>query len=196
MEPKKILVTYAVPQELVDIQWDENVEFLYVKTGIGKVKSAHYVTRLINNFQPDAVLNIGTAGTVKHQVGEVFCCTQFVDRDLKKVSDVLQLGTTVDMSLTLLESGVALDWPNRDAVCSTGDSFVTDDATISEDVVDMEAFAQALVCEQMEVPFVSVKCVTDVIGVNSVADWEAKLEEANKQLNTYLNERVKHFFAL
>ncbi len=194
MEEKKILVTYAVPEELVDIQWDENVEFLYVRTGIGKVKSAHYVTSLILNFQPDAVLNIGTAGSVQHNIGDVFCCTQFVDRNLEEVSEALNLGSVIDTSLTLMEKGIAQHWPNRGGICNTGDSFVTSAEGIKGDVIDMEAFAQAFVCEQMDIPFISVKCVTDIVGNNSVKEWKEKLAEANEKLDDFLNNKIKTFY--
>lgn len=194
MEEKKILVTYAVPEELIDIQWNEKVEFLYVRTGIGKVKSAHYVTNLIQNFEPDAVLNIGTAGSVNLNVGDIVCCTQFIDRDIKAVSETLKLGYSIDTTLTLMEHNVAQHWPNRGGVCNTGDSFVTNPSEIVGDVVDMEAYAQAFVCEQFEVPFIAVKCVTDIIGQNSVSHWEEKLSEANSRLDHFINNEIKNIF--
>ncbi len=188
-DEKKILVTYAVDQERIEILWDD-MEFLYLKTGIGKVKSAHYLTQVIESFKPDAVLNIGTAGSVNHKVGDVICCTQFIDRDLRSVADALRLGCTQDTTLTLLEKNVAMSWP-KGGVCNTGDSFVTNNLDVEGDVVDMEAYAQAFVCEQLDIPFISVKCVTDIIGENSVADWESKLAMAQSKLQIYLNEKLK-----
>lgn len=191
-DEKKILVTYAVDGELVDLQW-EDVEFLYLKTGIGKVKSAHYITSIIENFKPDVVLNVGTAGSVKHSIGDIFCCTQFIDRDLKKVANTLKLGCTMDTTLSLMEHQVAKKWP-KGAVCNTGDGFITEADDIEGDVIDMEAYAQAFVCEQMDLPFISVKCVTDIVGKNSVADWASKLDFAQRKLNDYLNNTLKHIF--
>ena len=40
---------------------------------------------LIKEVQPDLVLNIGSAGTVNHQVGDIFVCRKFIDRDMQKV---------------------------------------------------------------------------------------------------------------
>ncbi|SPU31690.1 MTA/SAH nucleosidase [Bacteroides thetaiotaomicron] len=37
--------------------------------GIGKVKSAFHLAEAIRQVQPDLVLNLGSAGTVNHQVG-------------------------------------------------------------------------------------------------------------------------------
>ena len=64
----KILVTYAVQGEFVEIKWPD-VEPYYIRTGIGKVKSAFHLAEAIRQVQPDLVLNIGSAGTVNHQVG-------------------------------------------------------------------------------------------------------------------------------
>ena len=60
----KILVTYAVQGEFVELKWPD-IEPYYVRTGIGKVKSAFHLAEAIRQVQPDLVLNIGSAGTVK-----------------------------------------------------------------------------------------------------------------------------------
>ena len=110
----KILVTYAVQGEFVEIKWPD-VEPYYIRTGIGKVKSAFHLAEAIRQVQPDLVLNIGSAGTVNHQVGDIF------------------------------------------------------------------------VCRAKEIPFISVKYVTDIIGQNSVKHWEDKLADARQGLSNYLN---------
>ena len=127
----KILITYAVQGEFVEIKWPD-IEPYYVRTGIGKVKSAFHLAEAIRQVQPDLVLNIGSAGTVNHQVGDIFVCRKFVDRD-------------------------------------------------------MEAYAQAFVCRSKEIPFISVKYVTDIIGQNSVKHWEDKLADARQGLSHYFN---------
>ena len=81
----KILITYAVQGEFVEIKWPE-VEPYYVRTGIGKVKAAFHLTEAIRQVEPDLVLNFGTAGTVNHQVGDIFVCRKFVDRDMQKMT--------------------------------------------------------------------------------------------------------------
>ena len=53
------------------------------------------------------------------------------------------------------------------------------------DVIDMEAFAEALVCKKMNIPFVSVKYITDVVGKNSLKAWEDKLSDARKGLQRF-----------
>lgn len=50
----KILVTYAVQGEFVEIKWPD-VEPYYIRTGIGKVKSAFHLAEAIRQVQPDLV---------------------------------------------------------------------------------------------------------------------------------------------
>lgn len=181
---KKILVTYAVQGEFAEITWPE-VQVYYIRTGIGKVKSAYYLTDAIKQIEPDLVINMGTAGTINHQVGDVFVCRHFIDRDMHKLAD-LGLDYKLDSSELLNEKDLCQHW-TENAVCNTGDSFLTELADFEGDVVDMEAYAQAFVCKSLKVPFISVKYVSDIIGQNSVKHWEDKLADARKALSHFFN---------
>lgn len=180
----KILVTYAVQGEFAEIKWPD-VEVYYVRTGIGKAKAAFRTADAIQMVKPDLVINMGTAGTVNHQVGDVFVCRHFVDRDMQKLAG-LGLEYELDSSALLREKGFCEHWTEM-GTCNTGDSFLTELTHIEGDVVDMEAYAQALVCEAKEIPFVSVKYVSDVIGQNSVKHWEDKLVDARTGLAHFFN---------
>ena len=51
----KILVTYAVQGEFVELKWPD-IEPYYVRTGIGKVKSAFHLAEAIRQVQPDSFI--------------------------------------------------------------------------------------------------------------------------------------------
>ena len=180
----KILVTYAVQGEFVEIKWPD-VEPYYIRTGIGKVKSAFHLAEAIRQVQPDLVLNIGSAGTVNHQVGDIFVCRKFIDRDMQKLAG-FGMECEIDSSALLETKGFCKHW-TEDGICNTGDGFLTELTHVSGDVVDMEAYAQAFVCRSKEIPFISVKYVTDIIGQNSVKHWEDKLVDARQGLSDYFN---------
>ncbi|MEG1660288.1 MAG: nucleosidase [Bacteroides sp.] len=180
----KVLVTYAVQGEFVEVQW-QDVEVYYLRTGIGKVKAAFYLTEAINQVKPDLVLNLGTSGTISHQVGDIFVCAHFVDRDMQKLSN-LGLDWQINAAELLTSKGYCDHW-TKDGVCNTGDSFLTELTDVEGDVVDMEAYAQAFVCQEKKIPFVAVKYVSDIIGQNSAKHWENKLADASKALTHYLN---------
>ena len=186
----RILVTYAVQGEFTELKFpgligEEEVQIGYLRTGVGKVKSAFYLSEAINHAQPDLVVNVGTAGTICHQVGDIFVCRHFVDRDMQKMAE-FGLECEINSSALLEEKGYCTHW-TEDGICNTGDGFLTELTHVSGDVVDMEAYAQAFVCRSKEIPFISVKYVTDIIGQNSVKHWEDKLADARQGLSHYFN---------
>ena len=72
----KILVTYAVQGEFTELKFpgligEEEVHIGYIRTGVGKVKSAYYVSEVLNQAKPDLVINVGTAGSIDCQVGDI-----------------------------------------------------------------------------------------------------------------------------
>ena len=72
--------------------------------------------------------------------------------------------------------------------CNTGDSFITEGNDIEGDVIDMESYAEADVCREMGIPFVSVKYVTDIVGQNSSQEWFAKLADAREGLSAFFRD--------
>ena len=76
----KIVVTYALPSEEVEISWPE-AELVTVFTDVGKVKAAIAVTHALHTEKPDLVLNVGTAGTINHSVGDIIAGSTYIDRD-------------------------------------------------------------------------------------------------------------------
>ena len=187
---KKIFVTYAVKEEFIPLKVD-GCEIVYIPTGVGKTKSAYVLTKYICQDKPDLIMNIGTAGTLKHRIGDIFISTYFIDRDY----EATQLpGIEYKINgLKLLGSHPSLqNWVSnydKSGICSTGDTFITEAASFQGDIVEMEAYAQAYVCKELNIPFLSVKYVTDIIGKNSVKHWDDKLTEARTGLAKWFEEQ-------
>jgi len=164
-------------------------ELIYIETGVGKVRAAMRTMRAICEHHPDMAINFGTSGTLNHKVGDIVVCNRFIDRDLRKVvyDGVI---SEIDFDRDLINRHFAINdltdhthsiW----GACNTGDSFITQGVDIEGDVIDMEAYGEADVCREMDVPFVSVKYVTDVVGQNSWQDWYAKLADARHGLTEF-----------
>jgi len=176
---KTIFITYAVKEEYFPLQID-GCDIQHIRTGVGKTLSAFHLTRAICKQTPDLVLNIGTAGTFEHRVGDIFIAKQFIDRDYE-VTKLPGLEYEMDGIALLPTNGSLKTWVQQYGklgVCSTGDTFVTELSSFGADMVDMEAYAQAFVCRELKIPFLSVKYITDIIGQNSVQHWEDKLADA------------------
>ena len=187
----KILVTYAVQGEFTELKFpgligEEEVHIGYIRTGVGKVKSAYYVSEVLNQAKPDLVINVGTAGSIDCQVGDILVCRHFIDRDMQKLAD-MGLEYEIDSSALLAEKGYCMHWAGE-GICNTGDTFLTELSDVKGDVVEMEAFAQAFVGRAKNVPFIAVKYVTDIIGQNSVKHWEDKLADARKGLGEFFEQ--------
>lgn len=187
----RILVTFAVQGEFTELKFpglvgEDEVQIGYLRTGVGKAKSAFYLSEAISHGQPDLVINVGTAGSIHHQVGDILVCRHFIDRDMQKLVD-LGVEYEIESAGLLVQKGYCLHWKGG-GICNTGDTFLTELSDVKGDVVDMEAYAQALVCRAKNVPFISVKYVTDIIGQNSVKHWEDKLADARKGLGRFFEE--------
>lgn len=170
----KILITYAVEGERFQLNI-ENADIKYLYTGIGKVRAAMMLMKAICEDRPDVVINIGTAGTLNHHIGDIFVCHHFIDRDLEKVN-LPEICYEIEFSGKM---GIkAVDEADNIGICNTGDGFITEVIDFKGDVIDMESFAQADVCKEMKIPFVAVKYITDIIGNNSKDIWIDKLRDA------------------
>ena len=185
-------VVQALESEYVPLEMD-GAGCKHVVTGFGKVNAAVNLMVALQNERPDFVINIGTAGSFLHRVGDIVVCDRFVDRDLIKLKALDAVYALDDTDhRAFFQSLFSF---NRYGVCSTGDQFVTEPQG-EEDVFDMEAFAYSRVCRLLNIPFISVKYVTDKIGENSVKMWADKLADARSELSLFFASAIKKEYNL
>ncbi|MGV8829584.1 MAG: phosphorylase family protein [Breznakibacter sp.] len=185
-------VVQALESEYVPLEMD-GAGCKHVVTGFGKVNAAVNLMVALQNERPDFVINIGTAGSFLHRVGDIVVCDRFVDRDLIKLKALDAVYALDDTDhRAFFQSLFSF---NRYGVCSTGDQFVTEPQG-EEDVFDMEAFAYSRVCRLLNIPFISVKYVTDRIGENSVKVWADKLADARSELSLFFASAIKKEYSL
>ena len=183
-----VLQVFAMREEAQEVFTDRPLLF----TGIGKVNAAYALGRYLhqNDSKPDIVINMGTAGSHKYARGQVVNCTRFIQRDM----DVTALGfekykTPFSDDPALLEYGErAIALP--EGLCGSGDSFDST-ATKDFDVVDMEAYALALICQREKIPFLCLKYISDGADSDSAQDWNEALVNAAKALHMALEESLE-----
>lgn len=175
----KPLLVFALPQESQDVF--DGYEILY--TGVGKVNAVYTLTRRLLQGKPGMVINLGTAGSARHKAGSVVNPTSFVQRDM----DVTALGfvkfqTPFSKDPVRLTGGQrAEDFP--DGICGSGDNFAAVVAApVDYDVIDMEAYALALVCQREGVPFLCLKYISDGADESAATDWNAALHHTAEVL--------------
>ena len=148
--------------------------------GVGQTKATFWTHKLILEHKPDRVINLGTAGSHSFKQGELVECTSFIQRwpnDFNPITGKI-----------LNTNGVS-NLPK--VTCGTGDFIETAKPLVQCDVMDMEAYAMAYVCKQLNVPFTSIKYVSDNSDQHMVKNWQSCLQDAATQLFNEYQKLIK-----
>jgi adenosylhomocysteine nucleosidase len=172
----KILVLAAINDELDKARAPEGVEVVYC--GVGKVNAASAATLSLLVLRPTLVINYGTAGKINEKPGGLVEVAHVVQRDMLAMPLAPRGRTPFSSDLDRLSSG------HGDVICGTGDSFVTSsDPWLTEnnvDIVDMELFAIAHVCERHAIPWRAFKFITDDANDLAAEHWTAKMADGQE----------------
>lgn len=169
-----VLFTFALASEAAEVFEAYNP----LICGIGKVSATYQLQKAIQQKRPSLIVNLGSAGSNYFQRGEVICCTKFIQRDM----DVMALGyeryeTPLSGLPPVLEYGLSMDGL-QEGICGTGDNFEMAHAATEYNVVDMEAYALALVAMKEDIPFLCLKYISDGADGNAATDWTVQVHRA------------------
>lgn len=130
--------------------------------GVGKVNAAINTQRLIHQYQPERVINLGTAGGVTVE-GGIYRINTLWQHDV----NLMPLGIKPGIHLSDPDSILSL--PGEGKICASGDLFVTEPTKlrIECDIVEMEAYSIAKVCIMLGIEVEIWKYISD--RANSVA---------------------------
>lgn len=157
-----------------------NYEAVLLKCGIGKVNAAMQLTQLIATEHPDYVINSGVAGGVDKRIrpGDVVvgvsCCYHDVWCGSGEMGQVQGLPLYFEANQSLLDAAKAVNSSLLEyGLICTGDQFITDVAQLTKIkltfpnvlAVDMESAALAQVAHLLNVPFMSIRVVSDTPGM-------------------------------
>jgi adenosylhomocysteine nucleosidase len=187
---ENILFSFALQSEAADVFNGHNT----LITGIGKVNAAYELTKAIQHKKPSLIINLGSAGSNYFQKGDVICCTKFIQRDM----DVRGLGfeqyeTPISNLPILLEYGFEME-NLQTGICGTGDSFEMGHNTKIYNVVDMEAYALAMIAMKENIPFLCLKYISDGADDNAADDWMIQVHKAAVAYGDILNLNKNNIF--
>jgi adenosylhomocysteine nucleosidase len=169
----KILVLTAVDDELDKARAPDGVEVIY--TGVGKINAASAATLALLVLRPSLVVNYGTAGRINESLSGLLEVSDVIQRDMMAMPLAPRGRVPYSPELDRLSSG------QTGVVCGTGDSFVTSaDPWLIEnkvDIVDMELFAIAQVCQRHSLPWRAFKFITDDANDLAHQDWVANVRD-------------------
>ena len=169
----------------------DGVDVVLVRCGIGLVNSASATVAALHRWNPDLVISVGSAGGLQGKVsrGDVVASTELTYSTADAVAFGYVMGQVPGMPVNFAADAEALAMlRDQDGVVLgqivSGDVFVSGyllDSIIFEfpqtSAVDMESTAVAQVCHSYEVPFISIRGISDMCGVDASSEHDDYLDD-------------------
>ena len=183
-------------------------EVILTESGIGKVAAASATALMIDNFEPDLVVNTGSAGALDPdlKIGDEVIGTQVAYSDVDVTVFGYAYGQVPNKPLYYeADPTVVKDFeqlaPVKEGLIVSGDQFVQDTAKkrilthFPEALVaEMEAAAVAQVAYQFGTPFIVLRGVSDLTNGDSGVVFDDYVVEAGrasaKLLLSYLDSKA------
>ncbi|MGN0469264.1 MAG: 5'-methylthioadenosine/S-adenosylhomocysteine nucleosidase [Acutalibacteraceae bacterium] len=174
--------------EAVEISLENSkTKIIAVHCGIGKVNAANAAAALIYSCKVDAILNAGLSGAISSVRREdIVAGSEYIecDFDLRAIGYDLAVKPDGEIYIhkadeKLLSTVLSLDEYNiKKGRLGTGDLFLTDKdkkaefkALFSLTAFDMESAAIACICGKNDIPFLSIRKISDDADDASALDY-------------------------
>jgi adenosylhomocysteine nucleosidase len=188
-------------------------EVILVQSGIGKVAAALATAFLIDKFQPDYVVNTGSAGGFEQslKVGDIVISSQVRYHDVDVTAFGYEKGQLPNQPAAYVANSMLVDAAQKSALLlndikslvgliTTGDTFMTDETDVNKAkmnfpdmvAVEMEGAAIAHTCHHLDVPFVIIRSLSDIAGKESPTSFDAYLEKASINSSQLVENMVEH----
>ena len=167
-----------------------NGKILMLRTGIGHVATASALGWALTTYRPRCVLSIGSAGglAADANVMDVFAGSTYTYGTADATAFGYKLGQIPGFPPQFHGHDSLLDCvpdDTRIAMMLSGDSFITKNnvGDMREKfplarTTDMESTSAAQTCTAWGIPFVSIRCVSDLCGPAADQDYHVAIEDA------------------
>lgn len=176
-------------------------DIVLVRSGIGKVNAAMATTLLLEQFNPDYILNTGSAGGFAEdlEVGSVVISDEVVHHDVNVTAFGYKHGQVPQMPATFTSDERLIRFAKEAieeigehtsgvGLIASSDTFMNDAEhvervrTLFPEMIaaEMEAAAVAQVCYQFEKPFVVIRALSDIAGKEAPMSFDEFLPIAAK----------------
>jgi adenosylhomocysteine nucleosidase len=191
----------------------EGHEVVLLLSGIGKVNAAVGTALLIEDYQPDAVINTGVAGGFDQQLrpGDMVLSTKVIHHDVDATPFGYRKGQVAGMPksyiadaqlLSIAESitGDGTETMVRSGLLVSGDVFIHEPEAAGKIVTEfpgvlageLEAAAVAQTCYLFGIPFLIARSISDVIGSGgNKVEYEQFLPLAAARSVKFVIEMIK-----
>ena len=190
-----------------------NKQVVLVEAGVGKVNAARTTQILIDKFEVDAVINVGSAGASNDElnIGDIVIGKKLVQHDFDitafdhpkgYISNVGQYFNSNKQLIEKIENAIQnledSDFKILVGTIASGDIFCTDIKMkekirnkFEADAIEMEGAAIAQVCKLDNIPFVVIRGISDTPNGNNEITFEQYLQKASQRCAQIIEKFLK-----
>lgn len=217
MQAIKNIMTEINEQKIYELNFIKgkinNIQVILVEAGVGKVNSARTTQILIDNFEVEAIINVGSAGSANDElnIGDIVIGNKLVQHDFDITAFghpkgfISNVGEYVESDSKLIEKmdQTISELHNNDfkikiGTIASGDIFCTEPKMkekirnkFNAEAIEMEGAAIAQVCKLDNVPFIIIRSISDSPNGNNNITFDQFLEKASKRCA----EIIKKYFS-
>ena len=183
-----------------------------VQAGIGKVSAAVCTQVMIDNYHPDAIINVGVAGALNPElhVGDIVVSKDAAQHDFDTcffgdspgfISVINKIYFEADEKLVMAadKAAEALQIPHRIGRVVTGDQFICNEEKkqwliqqFQGDCTEMEGCAIAQACYMNNVPFVIIRAISDGASDGAPMQYEEFVNLAATRAMQLIEKMTKY----
>ena len=214
MKEIKNIMTELTENNIYELQFFEgkigNVECVLVQAGVGKVNASRCTQILIDNYDIEYVVNVGSAGSANNSlnIGDIVIGKILVQHDFDitafghKKGYISNVGENINSDDKLIKKFEKIinnndkkEYNIKVGTIASGDIFCTDikmkekiKYKFNADAIEMEGAAIAQVCYLDKIPFIVIRSISDTPNGSNEITFEEYLKLASKRCATLLNE--------
>ena len=178
-------------------------EIVLVEAGIGKVNAARTTQILIDNFDVEAIINVGSAASANDQldIGDIVIGDKIVQHDfditafghpkgyISNVGQYLESDNALIEKMQLTVLGMRnTEFKIKIGTIASGDIFCTEfkmkekiRTKFNADAIEMEGAAIAQVCKLDDIPFIVIRSISDKPDGKNNITFDQFLDKASKR---------------
>lgn len=183
-----------------------------VQCGVGKVNSSRVTQILIDNFDIEYIINVGSAGTANNEldIGDIVIGNKLVQHDFDitafghEKGYISNIGESIESDSKLIQKFETVinhignkEYKIKIGTIASGDIFCTEN-TMKEkinkkfdaDAIEMEGAAIAQVCYLDKIPFIIVRSISDSPNGKNNITFEKYLELASKRCSEIIKKFI------
>ena len=190
-----------------------NTEVVLVEAGVGKVNAARTTQILIDNFEVNYIINVGSAASANEEldIGDIVIGNKIVQHDFDitafghpkgYISNVGQFVESDEILIEKMQQTISnmkdKDFTIKIGTIASGDIFCTElkmkekiRNKFEADAIEMEGAAIAQVCKLDNIPFIIIRSISDKPNGNNHITFDQFLEKASKRCAIIIKNFLK-----